>query len=144
MPRTVLYATILVLILGCATSQQIVVNPAGHGRSFRTAHLVIHGDPSSDVDASIQRELLLRGLSVTAGNEADRPANADLLVRYVDDWKWDMVMYLRRLDLQIYDAQGNTLLAAATWKNSPMHGYHGLDKVVAQLVGETFTRLGLR
>jgi hypothetical protein len=65
-------------------------------------------------------------------------------VRYVDDWKWDVVMYLRRLDLQVYDARGNTLLASATWKNSPMHGYHGLDKIVAQLVGETFAKLGLR
>jgi hypothetical protein len=117
---------LLMLLLGCTTSQQVVVTPSGHGRSFRAVHLIIHGDPSSDVDASIQRELLLRGLSVTAGTEAIRPATADLVVRYVDDWKWDVVMYLRRLDLQVYDAQGNTLLASAVWKNSPMHGYHGV------------------
>jgi hypothetical protein len=74
MRRHFLSAAILSLILGCTTSQQVVVNPAWQGRNFRTAHLIIHGDSSSDVDASIQRELLLRGLSVTAGTEANRPA----------------------------------------------------------------------
>jgi hypothetical protein len=143
MVRATVVVAILAVALGCATSRQVIVNPSAQGRSFRSAHLVIHGEPSDDVDASIQRELLLRGLAVTAGSEEDQPADADLLVRYVDDWKWDLVMYLKRLDLQIYDGQaGNTLLASATWKNSALHGYHGLDKVVAKLVDETFTKIG--
>lgn len=133
----------LLLLVGCATSQQVVVNPSTAGRSFESAYLVIHGEPSDDVDASLQRELLLRGLAVTAGSEEDKPDDADLLIRYADDWKWDITMYLKRLDLQIYDGrEGDTLLASATWKNSALHGYHGLDKVVGNLIDETFAKLG--
>jgi hypothetical protein len=131
-----------IVLVGCATTQNVVVNPVARTRSFSTAHLVIHGEPSDDVDASIQRELLLRGLEVSAGEEAAAPEDVDLIVRYVDDWKWDITMYLRRLDIQVYEGSGKTLLASATWKNSALHGYHGLDKVVSRLVRETFSRLG--
>lgn len=143
MKRVWLVTAVLFFAVGCATSQQIVVNPAGRGRAFKAAHVIVHGDRSADVDASLQRELLLRGLSVTAGTEANPsvPAEADLLVRYQDGWRWDLVMYLKRLDLQIYDAQTDTLLASATWKNSALHGFHGMDKVVRQLVAETFSKL---
>jgi hypothetical protein len=131
-----------IILGGCATTQNVVVSPVALTQSFSTAHLVLHGEPSDDVDASIQRELLLRGLEVSAGEEAAAPEDVDLIVRYVDDWKWDVTMYLRRLDIQVYEGGGRTLLASATWKNSALHGYHGLDKVVSRLVQETFSKLG--
>jgi hypothetical protein len=93
------------------------------------------------MDASIQRALLLRGLAVTAGAEGSNIGGADVVVRYVDDWGWDLAMYLKRLELLVYDARTNALVASATWKNSALHGFHSVDKVVASLVAETLGEL---
>ncbi|HUP61075.1 MAG TPA: hypothetical protein VNA69_11710 [Thermoanaerobaculia bacterium] len=95
------------------------------------------------MDASIQRELFRRGLAVTSGLDNKQPETADLVVKYADGWSWDVVMYLKTLDIQMYDARSGTLLATATWKNSAMHGFHGVDKVVAELVSGMLTKLGI-
>ncbi len=127
----------------CATSSDIVANPVASGKQYRSAYLVVHGDRSSDVDASVQRELFRRRLAVTSGPEGRQPETADLIVKYADAWNWDMTMYLQSLDIQVYDAKVGTLLGSASWKNSPMHGFHGLDNVVAELVSGLFKKLGI-
>ena len=55
-----------------------------------------------------------------------------------------MTMYLKALDIQIYDAKVGSLLASAAWKNSAMHGFHGLDGVVSDLVSGVLTKLGVK
>lgn len=133
---------LVLLISACATSSQVVVQPsaATEVRNYRSAYLVTHGGSSSDMDAHIEKALLERGFSVTTGSDP-QAANAQLVVRYVDDWKWDMAMYLRSFDLMIYDGRSNVLLADGTWKNSLLHGFYGADKVVDQVVGSTVKKL---
>lgn len=128
---------------GCATSSDIVVNPGHADTQYRSAYLVAHGDRSSDVDAAIQRELLRRGLAVSAGADGKHPETAELIVKYADDWNWDLTMYLESLDIQVYDAKTGVLVATANWKNSAMHGFHGLDKVVKQLLDGIAKRMKL-
>ena len=130
-------------LVSCATSRDITAKPTP-GASYRSAYLVAHGDRSSDVDASIQRELFRHGLTVSSGPEGKQPDTADLVVKYADSWNWDMTMYLKTLDIQMFDARTNTLVATATWKNSPMHGFHGLDGVVSELVSGMLAKLGVR
>jgi hypothetical protein len=139
-------ATVLVLsfmVVGCATSRDITAHSAPPG-TYRSAYVVAHGDRSSDVDASIQRELFRRGLSVSSGPEGKQPEAVDLIVKYADSWNWDVTMYLKSLDIQMFDAHSKTLVATATWKNSVMHGFHGLDGVVAELVSGMLTKLGIK
>ena len=92
------------------------------------------------MDASIQRALMSHNLRVTAAPEG-QAADADLLVRYTANWKWDIVMYLRALDIQVYDGQNGTLLGSGVWKNSALHGYHDRDKVVKNVVDELMLKL---
>lgn len=129
----------IMLVSGCATSRNVVVNP-GTRLQPTSAHVVAHGGNSSDMDASIQRALMSQNLRVTAAPEG-QPTDADLLVRYTANWKWDIVMYLRALDIQVYDGRSGTLLGSGVWKNSALHGYHDRDKVVKNVVDELMLKL---
>jgi hypothetical protein len=136
-------SALLLLALGCATSQDIVANPGVTGRQYKSAYLVAHNDKSADVDAAIQRELFRRGIAVSSGPDGKQPPEADLIVKYADSWSWDVTMYLVSLDIQMFDAKSGNLVATAKWKNSAMHGWHGLESVVSDLVGGMFTKLGI-
>lgn len=140
--RTLTVGIAVLFAVGCATSQDIVVNPTNTGHPLKSAYLVAHGDKSSDVDAAIQRELFRRGVAVSAGPDVRQVESADAIVRYIDAWNWDMAMYLRALDIQVYDAKSGVLLASASWKNSAMHGFHGMDGVVSELVDGILKKLG--
>ena len=135
-----LVLSLAMLSSGCATSRKVVVNP-GTSIQPKSAHVVAHGDNSADMDASLQRAFMSHGLRVTSGPDGQQ-TDADLLVRYADNWKWDMVMYLRALDVQVYDAKTGTLLGSGAWKNSALHGYHDRDNVVSNIVDELATKLG--
>jgi hypothetical protein len=129
----------LALTGGCATSSNVTVNP-GTALQVRTAYVVLHQGQSSDMDANIQRELMAHGVQVKAGPEIEHPGT-DILVRYSDDWKWDMAMYLRSLDIQVYDASTGTLVASGSWKNSVLHGFHGSEGVVKGVMDQIFVKL---
>jgi hypothetical protein len=137
------FATILILVLltGCATSSGVVVNPAAKRATYQTAFVVTHGDRSSDMDALLQREMLRHGLGTSAGPEGSAPPDAQLIVRYADDWRWDIKMYLRSFDVMIFDANTKTLLATGNWKNSLFHGFYEEDGVVAKVVDQTLAQV---
>jgi hypothetical protein len=101
----------------------VIVNPSARNAVYQSAYVVVHGDRSSDMDANLQKELLRRGLSVSVGPEGSAPDDVQLLVRYADDWKWDLRMYLWSFDLMIYDPKIKVLLAEGSWKNSSLHGF---------------------
>jgi len=139
--RWVLLVLVAGSLVGCATHSGVIVNPSITKARYQSAYVVVHGDRSSDMDANLQKELLRHGLSVTVGPETNSTGDAQLIVRYADDWKWDMAMYLRSFDVMFFDAHTKVLLATGSWKNSPMHGFHSADGVVAQVVDQTFGKL---
>ena len=138
---SVLVFVLLALLSGgCATSSNVVVN-AGSAQKIHSAYVVLHDGKSSDMDAHIQRELMAHNIQVKAGPEMQQPS-ADIVVRYSDNWRWDVTMYLRSLDIQVYDATTGTLRASGSWKNSALHGYHGASGVVKDVIDEIFLKLG--
>jgi len=139
--RLLLLLVPVIALSGCATASGVVVNPAARRAVYRTAYVVVHGGSSQDMDAHLQRELLRHGISVSAGPEGSAPANAQLIVRYSDDWRWDLKMYLRSFDVMVSDARTNTLLATGSWENSAVHGFYNEDKVVAKVVDSTLRKI---
>lgn len=134
---------ILATLTGCATTSGVVLNPAAKRANYQSAFVVTHGDRSADMDALLQRELLRHGLGVSAGPESSAPGDAQLIVRYADDWKWDIKMYLRSYDVMIFDASSKALLATGSWKNSLLHGFYEEDRIVGQVVDQTLSRVSV-
>ena len=136
--------TFAVMFSGCSTSRGVVANPSAPRVDYRSVYIVTHGGNGADMDANMQREFLRHGFSVTAGDEGKAGSDAQLLVRYADDWKWDLAMYLRSLDVMVYDHQTNVLIATGSWKNSLFHGFYSSEKVVAEVVDDTVAKVSAR
>ena len=129
-------------LAGCATTTQIDVVPRASSTPVHTVYLVVHGGSSSDVDDDIRRALLHRGLSETEGtDDAIQNKNVDLCVKYDDHWKWDLTMYLKSIDIEMFDGKTGSLIAESTWKNSTFHRFPNAEDVVDDLVNQTFDKM---
>jgi hypothetical protein len=132
---------LMTLFAGCATSSGVIVNPAATKVTYHSAYVVVHGDRSSDMDGLLQKEMLRHGLAVSVGPEGGSSGDAQLIIRYADDWKWDLKMYLRSFDVMIFDPKTKVLLATGSWKNSAFHGFYSEEKVVARVVDQTLSKI---
>jgi oligoribonuclease NrnB/cAMP/cGMP phosphodiesterase (DHH superfamily) len=93
------------------------------------------------MDANLQKEFLRHGFLVSIGPDGGATAGAELVARYADAWKWDMAMYLRSLDVMVFDGKSNLLLASGSWRNSTVHGFYSSEKVVGKVVDDTLTKM---
>ena len=139
--RNIAGLLMLFTLTACATSSGVLVNGAAPKVAYTSAYVIVHGDQSNDMDAVVQKELLRHGINVSVGPGGGAPQDVQLLVRYSDDWKWDLKMYLRSFDLMIFEAKTNVLLATGSWKNSTFHGFYDEEKVVRNVVTETLEKL---
>lgn len=131
----------LAFLSGCSTTQSVTAGPQAKAVPMATACLTAHGGSSTDMDAAVQRSLEAHGVSVrtTPGCSKDT-AGVDMTVTYDDKWWWDVVMYLRAVDIRFYTAPGGSLIASGFWKNSPLHQFPNSDAVVANLVTDMFAQ----
>ena len=67
-----------------------------------------------------------------------------MIVSYTDQWRWDLVMYLRWVSIDMYDADSGNLLATARWENSVFHGFQDYKTVVKGLVDEMMAKIRAR
>lgn len=142
MLRWFFLVTLVLSVSGCATYTDVTVYPAAKRKHYQSAYLVAHADRSSDVDAMIESELTRRGIAVSAGAERTQPVSSGYVVKYRDSWGWNFVMYLKKLEIWMYDGKSNTLLASGTWDNRNM-GFHGPEKAVPELMDELFRKMNV-
>ena len=60
---------------------------------------------------------------------------------YVDRWHWDMVMYLRTLDVSVMDRSGREV-ATGAYRNSALHGYPDVEATCREVVDGIFEKAG--
>src|SRR4051812_32595839 len=96
----------LAILSGCSTTQNVTAGPQAKGSPMTTACFTAHGGRSADMDAAIQRNLENHSVSVSVAPACDK---ADMNVTYTDSWFWDIVMYLRSMDIRFYKAPSGGL-----------------------------------
>jgi hypothetical protein len=131
----------LVFFTACATTQQVTFSNSIEKVSANTAYVVTHGGRSADMDVHMQEDLRARGLKVMTGPDVIKTNDADLLVKYSDRWRWDIVMYLEDVHIMIYDGKSGDLLATGLWQNSAFHKFPDAGEVVKGVMDEIFTKL---
>lgn len=132
-------ALTLAALSGCSTTQSVTGGPQSGRSPMTTACFTAHGGRSADMDAAIQRNLENHGVSVAIAPACDK---ADMNVSYTDNWFWDIVMYLRSMDIRFYKAPSGGLIASGHWKNSVLHQFPNADGVVQDLMDEMFRKTG--
>jgi len=99
-----------ILLVGCVgnTSGQLTLPK----EQVQTGSYFVqrHDKDTRDLASTIAKSMQARGLNVTAGTAAERPAEAAYVVTYVDKWMWDMRMYLYDLRIELRDARDQSIL----------------------------------
>lgn len=128
---------------GCATFQRVDVLLEQTELSLRTAAFVPQEGNSPSMDDAIQFALLSHGIAIKAPLPAGtrKADDVDIIVTYVDVWRWDISMYLKSLDIRFYDARTGTLMVSGHWENSALHGFQGYREVTKGLVDEMFMKI---
>jgi hypothetical protein len=128
----------LVCLSGCSTVNPASTLPQSSLRSFKSAYVVAHGGNSADMDTHMQEALISRGVSVRAGPESAKPADVDFYVVYSDSWRWDLMMYLKDLNIQFYEAKTGAMLASGSFHNSLLHSFPNAGKKVSDVIATMY------
>jgi len=141
--RSSLPALALGLLAGCATSHSVTVANVSTHLTPKSAALVARDNSSEKTDTFLKNELKANGLeikpSLPVGTRQD--PNVDVIVAYDDHWWWDLVMYLKSIDLQMFDAKSGNLLVEGHWQNSVMHSFPDPAEVMHELVPDMLAKI---
>ncbi len=91
------------------------------------------------MDERVQKGLERHGVAVLTPPMCDKNStNVDMTVVYTDQWRWDLTMYMKAVDVRFYTVPGADLIAAGHWNNSLLHRFPDTDAVVANLIDDMF------
>lgn len=106
---------VLIFAAGCV-AKSLLSEPiaAEYRRPGLRVFVQNHGEDRRNLERVIAEQLSSKGLVVSSGLAADRPAEIDLLVVYEDRWQWDMSNYLIFMRIDVRDPMTNVLLATGS------------------------------
>ena len=143
---SLLLATFLVLF-GCGPiiSREVMLGSSAPPKSMSLAYLAPMPGNSPDMDARIQQELKAHGVSIKPMPvDVKNLQDADLVVKYIDVWKWDIVMYLGCLNIYFFDAKSMDLIVTGSWYTSPRgHWFNDSSKVIRELLDDMFSKISI-
>ena len=128
---------------GCATSQNVTLTQSSPFKPITTAALVPQDGNSSVMDTNLQAALMTQGVTPKTALPATtrKSAEVDAIVTYTDVWRWDVIMYLKSITINVSDAASGNLLAMGRWDNSAFHGFQDAKQITSDLVTEMFAKL---
>jgi hypothetical protein len=131
------------LLSGCSTTQEIVLAKANPVKRVAVVAQSLEEDNSpqmnGNLEAALQKDGITLKTTLPAGTR--KSADVDAIVSYTDVWRWDLVMYLKTLNVRLYDAETGDLLVTGQWNDSVMHGFRDAKVVMAGVVGEMLAKL---
>ena len=80
-----------------------------------------------NVRAAIRSELIQRGFTLTESNQSDYVA------QFKDTWRWNVIMYLARLDVNLIERRTGSVEAQGVYRNGALQSYSDVKKVVKQV-----------
>lgn len=141
--RAVLLAVVISAMLGCATTQNVTLANLTPTKNIQSVALVAQDDNSADMDGHITKQLQVQGLNVKAPLPAGtrKSDDVDMIVAYADVWRWDVVMYLKTVNINFYDAKSGNMLVTGRWDNSAFHGFKNAGEVVKEVIAEMMAKI---
>ncbi len=140
---SIMFASCLAVLAGCATTQNIELAKMEPPTKIESVSQVLHDGNSTAMNDYLQSALKKEGLIVksTLPTETKTSQDVDALVSYDDIWRWDLKMYLFSISIHINDAKTGDLLAIGRWNNSAFHGFQDPKEVVQELVTGMMAKL---
>ncbi|MGI8602466.1 MAG: hypothetical protein ACR2OZ_05650 [Verrucomicrobiales bacterium] len=96
-------------------------------------------DADGDVDKHIEAAIAMHGKRVSGGPAVAAPSSAHIRVDYSDRWHWDIVMYLRSLDVWFRDSATGQLIATGRFKQQFPHSFPDPPKKCREVIDSIFS-----
>jgi hypothetical protein len=133
---------LVTILSGCATSQKVTLGQMGQHKKLSTAALVTEEGNSKDMDSELRQQLLSYGIEskqpLPTGTRQSK--DIDVIVEYSDVWRWDIVMYLKSLTINLFDAQTGNLIVTGNWENSALHKFRNSREVIKDLLDDMIAK----
>jgi hypothetical protein len=131
------------LFAGCSTTQHVTLGKTMITKPIRTVAQVPAEGNSAEMNLNLEGALTKEGVSVKQSlpQGTNRSKDVDALVTYVDVWRWDLLMYMQKLNVRLHDAETGDLLAMAQWSDSPLHGFRNAKVVMEEVVAEMLKKV---
>ena len=133
----------LLILSGCSTTQDILLAKSNPTRAVQTIARSTGDSDAADMNKNVDDAFAAQGIQVKAvlPPETRKSPDVDAIYVYSDQWQWDLVMYLRALSINIFDAGSGDLLITGNWRNSTFHGFRDSREVSHKLVADMIAKL---
>jgi len=142
--KTALFtAAIFLGLTGCSSTQQVTLAKQSIPNHVMTVSQVKQEDNSKDMDANLIQAVNSSGLQMKGSlpQGTAKSKDVDALISYQDTWRWDLVMYLKSVSVNLYDAKTGDLLVIGSWENSALHSFPDSGQVVRNLLNEMVNKV---
>ncbi len=131
----------LSLLSGCSVIRMPQVYNYDRIRVIKTAYVVKHDKSTRNIELYIQKALARKGIGTSYGPLDRKPDSIDIYITYVDVWRWGGAIggiYLKELDVMIYENKTNELLAVGAFHNRFLNSWPNPNKKVQQVIDSIF------
>lgn len=111
--QVILFLCLLIFInlTGCANLATGRVTPGVDIKQFNKFYVVKFKPDNHEINHLIRDELQVMGYEATTGPEDKVPEDAEVVVTYLDNWMWDITMYMIKLRVFMHEPKTQKLLA---------------------------------
>lgn len=128
-------------LTACSTSQKVISSNTTHSLNPKSVCFLPNSESGKDMVSNVQKALLKNDLKLISGAQCNSyPVSADLIVKFEDSWNWDVLMYLKNLEITMLDKKGD-ILVTGRWDNATFHKFPDSVNVVNGLVNEMLLKL---
>ena len=99
-----------IFLAGCANRIGATIDPSTKLSNLKTMVVKVSATDNTNTHMFIADSLRAKGVTVSTDAKAV-PTNYDALVTYIENWKWDMSMYLLELTVTLRDPKTEKPLA---------------------------------
>jgi hypothetical protein len=134
------------VLTGCATSRSVSVGQlAPQQKKITTAALVSQDGQccSPEMDSHIRQQLIAYGIMTKQAlpTGTRQSADVDVIIAYSDVWRWNYVMCLQSLTINLFDGSSGNLLATSRWDNATPHEFQNPRAIIKELLDDVFSKL---
>jgi surface antigen len=118
-------ALAVVSLAACTSTQSNVAG--GALAPPKSVQVTVKPDASGDarIRSALEAGLLQRGL---------KGGGKPVIAEFEDTWHWDLVMYLRFLNVRFVDPDSGAAFGSVRWKQKGLHVYPSQESAVADIL----------
>ena len=107
----------------------------------KSVYIIKNPHQRTEIDKMIQDEVQKLGITASIGPSSVEQQNHDYIINYFDAWSWDLVPYLRSLEIQLFDARNNLMIERVRFENEIyFHTFPSDKKITAELIQRIFKK----